>query len=127
MVRNPVPHDHRAPSPGIEQRNVVMKIRTVLMAIAATSALSTGAFAATHVDNAHDSGHPTTREQMSAACSALQSQYNSVIEGKIDTPKMDKASGLHAQGVDACNSNNSDIGVLKLKEALRELGVKPVN
>jgi hypothetical protein len=104
-----------------------MKIRTVLMAIAATSALSTGAFAATHVNNANDTNHPSSREQMTAACSALQSQYDSVIEGKTNSPKADKAAGLHAQGVDACNTNNTDIGVLKLKEALRELGVKPVN
>lgn len=102
-----------------------MKIRTVLMAIAATSALSTGAFAATHAENAHDTNHPSSREQMSASCSTLESQYNSVIEGKVSSPKMDKASGLHAQGIDACNSNNSDIGVLKLQQALRVLGVKP--
>ena len=99
-----------------------MKIRTVLMAIAATSALSTGAFAAT---NGHDTNHPSSREQMSASCAALESQYNRVIEGKIGSPKLDKASGLHAQGVDACNSNNSGIGALKLHQALRVLGVKP--
>lgn len=102
-----------------------MNIRTVLMAILATSALSTGAFAATHVGNARDTNHPSSRAQMSAACSALESQYDSVIEGKIDSPKMDKASGLHARGVDACNSSNSDIGVIKLQQALRVLGVKP--
>jgi hypothetical protein len=99
-----------------------MKIRTVLMAIAATSALSTGAFAAT---NAHNTNHPASREQMSAACSALENQYNSAIEGKINSSKMDKASGLHAQGVNACNSSNSDIGVTKLRQSLKDLGVKP--
>lgn len=99
-----------------------MKIRTLLMAIAATSALSTGAFAAT---DPHDLNHPTSREQMSATCSTLESQYNGVIEGKISSPKMDKASGLHAQGVNACDSNNSDIGVMKLRQSLKDLGVKP--
>ena len=96
-------------------------LRTVLLALAATSAISTGAFAA----NAHDTNHPSSRAQMSDRCSALESQYNSVIEGKLNAPKAHKAEGLHAQGVSACQSNNSDIGVLKLQQALRTLGVKP--
>jgi len=32
---------------------------------------------------------------------------------------------LHAQGVNACQSNNSDVGVIKLQQALRTLGIKP--
>jgi len=100
-----------------------MKIRTVLLAVAAVSTLSTAAFAADL--NPHDINHPSSREQMSAACETLQSQYDSVIEGQMNAPKATKAEGLHAQGVDACNSNNSDIGVQKLQRALRELGVKP--
>jgi len=94
-----------------------MKIRTVLLAVAATSTLSGAAFAAT--------GHPTSREQMSYSCSVLESQYNSIIEGKLDAPKADKAEGLHAQGVDACDSNNTGIGVQKLEQAVRALGAKP--
>ena len=98
-----------------------MKIRTVLLAAVATSALSGAAFAA----NAHDTNHPSSREEMSYSCSVLESQYNSVIEGKLSAPRADKAEGLHAQGVDACQSNNSDIGVQKLQQAVRDLGVKP--
>jgi hypothetical protein len=100
-----------------------MKIRTVLMAVAAVSALSTAAFAGDK--NPHDTNHPSSREQMSAACSALESQYDGIIEGRQSAPKASKAEGLHAQGVDACNSNNSDIGVQNLKQAVRDLGVKP--
>jgi hypothetical protein len=99
-----------------------MKIRTVLMAIAATSALSTAALAAA---NPHDQNHPSSRAQMSDRCSALESQYNSIIEGKMGSAKADKAESLHARGVDACNSNNSDTGVQKLEQALRALGAKP--
>ena len=98
-----------------------MKIRTVLMAIVATSALSGAAFAA----NAKDTNHPSNREEMSAQCSTLESQYNSIIEGKMGSAKVTKAEGLHAQGVNACQSNNSDIGVQKLERAVRDLGVKP--
>ena len=99
-----------------------MNIRTVLMALVATSALSTAAFAAA---NGHDTNHPSSREQMSAQCSALESQYNSVIEGNVNAPKADKAEGLHAQGVNACENNESGIGAQKLQQAVRDLGVKP--
>lgn len=95
-----------------------MKIRTVLMAIVATSALSTAAFA---TPNAHSTNHPSSREQMSDRCSALESQFDSITAGKLNT----KADGLYAQGVDACNTNNSDVGVQKLEHAVRDLGVKP--
>jgi hypothetical protein len=121
MVRNPVAHDHRAPSLGDQQRNLIMKIRTVLMALVATSALSGAAFAA----NPHDTNHPSSREQMSAECSTLESQYNSIIGGDLNAPKADKAEGLHAQGVNACENNNSGIGAQKLEQAVRDLGVKP--
>jgi len=100
-----------------------MKFRTVLLAIAATSALSTAAFAG--VSNPHDTNNPSNREQMNDRCSALESQYNSIIEGKMSSPKADKAEGLHAQGVNECQSNNTDLGVQKLERAVRDLGVKP--
>jgi len=99
-----------------------MKIRTVLLAVAASSALSTAAFA---VPNSHDTNHPSSREQMSESCSALESQYNSIVEGQMNAPQADRAEGLHAQGVNACENNNSDVGAQKLQQAVRELGAKP--
>ena len=99
-----------------------MKIRTVLLTFGAISALSTGAFAADR--NPHDQGHPSSREQMSASCSVLESQYDNLISGKTNQAT-DKAAGLHAQGVSACESNNTDIGVQKLQQAVRDLGEKP--
>jgi hypothetical protein len=124
MVRNPVAHETRAPALGINKGNLVMKIRTVLLAIAATSAVSGAAFANSD-KNAHDTNHPSSREQMSAQCSALESQYDSIVGGNMNAPKATKAEGLHAQGVNACENNNSDIGAQKLQQAVRDLGVKP--
>jgi hypothetical protein len=100
-----------------------MKTLTLLLAAAATSALSATAFA---VDKGpHDSGHPTSREQMTASCSMLESQYDRLIEDRMNEAKADEAEGLHAQGVSDCDSNNSGIGVLKLEQALRDLDAKP--
>ena len=101
-----------------------MKIRTVLLAVVATSALSGAAFAA-NLGTHGDVSHPSNREEMSYNCSVLESQYNSIIEGKMSAPRADKAEGLHAQGVNACQDNNSDVGVQKLQQAVRDLGVKP--
>jgi hypothetical protein len=99
-----------------------MKIRTVLLAVAAASTLSTAAFAAT---DSRDISHPSNREQMLAGCQALESQYDSIVGGRLNATKAHKAEGLHAQGVNACESNNSDIGVMKLHQAVRILGAKP--
>jgi hypothetical protein len=99
-----------------------MKIRTVLLTLAATSALLATAFAGT---NEHSTNHPTSREQMSAQCSSLESQYNSIVEGQMNAPQADRAEGLHAQGVNACENNDSAIGVQKLEQAVRDLGAKP--
>jgi hypothetical protein len=102
-----------------------MKIRAMLLAVAATFALSAAAFAGDK--GQHDSGHPTSRQQMTASCSVLESQYDKLIEGRMNEAKADKAEGLHAQGVSDCdcNSNNSGIGVQKLERAVRDLGAKP--
>jgi hypothetical protein len=100
-----------------------MKIRTVLMAMVATSALSGAAFAGSYSSGGES--HPSNREELNAQCSTLESQYNTVIDGKLNAKKADKAEGLHAQGVNACESNNSDIGVQKLQQAVRDLGVRP--
>lgn len=99
-----------------------MKIRTALLAMAAVSALSTGAFAA---DNSRDQNHPSSRQQMADRCSALESQYDSIIGANQNAPKVHKAEGLHAQGVDQCQSNNSTEGAQKLEQSLRDLGIKP--
>jgi hypothetical protein len=99
-----------------------MKIRTVLLALAATSTMSVAAFAS---PNNHDTGHPSSREQMSYSCSTLESQYNSIAEGTANTPMADRAESLHAQGVSACENNNSDVGAQKLHQAVLELGAKP--
>lgn len=100
-----------------------MKTRSLLLAVAAASTLSTAAFAAT---TSSDINHPSNREQMLARCSALESQYDGIVGGKLNAPKADKAGGLHAQGVAACESNNSDIGVMKLERAVHLLGARPV-
>ena len=62
---------------------------------------------------------------MSFACTTLENQYSKIIDGKSDSAVADKVEGLHAQGIDDCQSNNSDIGVQKLQEAVRLLGEKP--
>lgn len=100
-----------------------MQFRTALLAIVASSALSTAAFAA--VGNPNATNHPSSRAEFSDRCNALESQYDSIIGSKQNAPKLTVAEGLHARGIDQCNNNESDLGMLNLDRALHDLGVKP--
>jgi len=102
------------------------RIHAVLIALVASSALSTGAFAAVNgVNHANDEGHPTSRAQMSASCSALESQYQDASQDRQNAPKIGKADQLYSQGRNECNDNESSVGVQKLQQALRDIGVRP--
>ena len=102
------------------------RIHAVLIALVASSALSTGAFAAINgVNHANDEGHPTSRLQMSADCSALESQYQDAAQDHQGAPGIDKASELYSQGRNLCNDNEGSAGVQKLQQALRDIGVRP--
>ena len=102
-----------------------MQIRTALLAIIATSALSAAALAAPAANqdiNLRSAGHPTSREAMADRCSALESQYDGAILGR---PGAGQAAALHALGVDQCNADNGNLGVTHLQQSLRDLGLKP--
>ena len=74
----------------------------------------------------NDQGHPTTRQDVLDRCHILQRQYTSVIGGYQENPNYQAASQLHSEGVSACEDNEINVGETKLRTALRELGVKPV-
>ena len=102
-----------------------MRIAAVIVfALAAAAPFS--AMASTVIHNPHDQGHPTTRQDDATdRCTVLQSQYDSVIGGQADRPGIFMANKLHQAGVVACESNNIDVGAMKLEQALRQLGVRP--
>ena len=105
-----------------------MQIRTVLLAIAATSALSSAAFAAVNHTGPGDKsevGRPSSRSEMTDRCSTLESQYDGVIGGQANAPNIASAEHLHSIGVDACDANQRSLGVQRLEQSLRDLGVKP--
>ena len=102
------------------------RIHAVLIALVASSALSTGAFAAINgVNHANDEGHPSSRPQMTSACSALESQYQDAAQDHQNAPKIGKADQLYSQGRNLCNDNEGSVGVQKLQQALRDIGVRP--
>jgi hypothetical protein len=104
-----------------------MQIRTAVLAIVATSALSTAAFAAVsgRAQDSADAGHPSSREQVSDRCAALESQYSNAIGDRQHAAKLGRAEGLHSVGVAECESNQGETGAVKLEQSLHDLGVKP--
>jgi hypothetical protein len=101
-----------------------MKIRTALLGIVGTALLSSAALAAT---DARDANHPANHQEMADRCATLESQYQSAIDSHQNAAKFDRAQGLGASGTSECQSDQGDMGVHKLEQALSDLGVQPVD
>jgi hypothetical protein len=101
-----------------------MKIRTALLGIVGTALLSSAALAAT---DAKDTNHPANRQEMAARCATLESQYQSAIDSHQNVAGFDRAQGLGSSGTSECRSDQGDMGVHKLEQALADLGIKPVD
>src|SRR5690348_15274321 len=101
-----------------------MKIRTALLGIVGTALLSTAALAAT---DAKDTNHPANHQQMADRCAALESQYQSAIVSNPNAANFDRVQGLGSAGTSECQSDQGDMGVHKLEQALADLGIQPVD
>ena len=101
-----------------------MKIRTALLGIVGTALLSSAALAAT---DARDSNHPANRQEMADRCATLESQYQSAIESRQNAANFDRAEGLGSSGTSECQSDQGDMGVHKLEQALADLGIQPMD
>ena len=101
-----------------------MKIRTALLGIVGTALLSSAALAAT---DAKDTNHPANRQQMADRCASHESQYQGAITGNQGAANFDRAQGLGSMGTTECQSDQGAQGVLKLEQALADLGVRPVD
>jgi hypothetical protein len=99
-----------------------MNIRAALLAIVASSVFSAAALAAA---GANGENHPGSRPQMADLCSVLESQYNTVIGSHPDAAQAGVATDLASTGTNECNSNEGDLGVRKLEQALLDVGVTP--
>lgn len=102
-----------------------MKNVIACLGFAASAAISTAAFAASS-PNLHDMGHPSSRGNGDDRCSLLQKQYDAVAGDHLTDASFEAASTLHSEGVSACQANQSSVGAEKLEQALRQIGIKPV-
>jgi hypothetical protein len=101
-----------------------MNIRPLLLGIMGAALLSTAALAAANPNNQN---HPANKQQMADRCAALESQYENTIAHHQGAAGLDRAEGLGSIGTEQCHSNQGDIGVQKLDQALNDLGVRPVD
>src|SRR5262245_244427 len=103
-----------------------MKIRTALLGIVGTALLSSAALAATD-SNSRNTNHPANHEEMADRCQSLESQYQKAITGNPNAANFDHAEDLGSAGTSECQSDQGDVGVHKLEQALSDLGVQPVD
>ena len=101
-------------------------MKTAVILFLLSAALPLSASADSMILRRNDQGHPTTRQDVLDRCHTLQRQYTGVIGGYQDHPNYQAASRLESEGVSACEDNEINVGETKLRTALRELGVKPV-
>lgn len=97
-----------------------MNIRMAVLALAGTTLVSTAALAASGSTN-----HPASRLEMGDRCATLESQYNDALTRHPQAARLDRAERLGSAGTSECRSDQGDIGVHKLEQALIDLGVKP--
>jgi len=90
-----------------------MTVRTLIVAASAAALMSTAAFAASM----------TPAQQ----CTALEKQFDQEILKHATASKAAAAKTLRTDGGKLCQTGKSDDGVKKLKQALKDIGVKPAS
>jgi len=90
-----------------------MNARTLIVAASTAMFMSTAAFAAS----------------MSPAqqCTALENQFDQEIVKHATASKAAAAKTLRVDAGKLCQSGKNDDGVKKLKQALKDIGVKPMS
>ena len=101
-----------------------MRIRAIVIAGLGASLLSSAAWAADFGGRSVPD-HRNGRLESADQCAALESQYDAVIGSHQNASHIGRAEGLHATGLGECNSNDGSVGVIKLEQALKTLGVTP--
>ena len=90
-----------------------MIVRTLIGAALTAAFMSTAAFAASM----------TPAQQ----CTALQKQFDEEIVKHATASKAAAAKTLRVDGGKLCQTGKNDQGVKKLKQALKDIGVKPTS
>jgi hypothetical protein len=58
-------------------------------------------------------------------CKALQAQFDKAMETQWTAAKAANARAMRTKGANLCAAGNWDQGIVKMKMALKDLGVKP--
>jgi hypothetical protein len=90
-----------------------MNVRTLIVAASTAMFMSTAAFAASM----------TPAQQ----CTSLENQFDQEIVKHATASKAAQAKTLRTDAGKLCQSGKNDDGVKKLKQALKDLGVKPAS
>ena len=107
-----------------------MLARLIVPAVLSALVFSTAAYAAgntTTTPPAKDQNKVQTAAMKSAErCTALEKQFDGAITAHAKDPKVESARLLRTQGGELCGKGMHEAGIIKLDQALKDIGMKPV-
>jgi len=99
-------------------------------AILGLAILGTSVFAIASPGSAmNSSGHDERDNAVTPhmQCMSLQEQFDSVIKSHATAAKVTEAKSLRSDAGRLCAAGKSEDGIIKLRQALKDLGVPPKN
>jgi hypothetical protein len=106
-----------------------MFARLIVPAVAAALVLSTSAFAAATSTNSGpgkvENKVQTAAVNAAARCTGLENQFDLSIKTHGSAAKADSARMLRTEGGALCSKGEHEAGIVKIEQALKELGVTP--
>jgi len=97
-------------------------------AILGLAVLGTSVFAIAGPGSAmNSSGHDERGVAMTPymQCMSLQQQFDSAIKSHANAAKVTEAKSLRSDAGRLCTNGKSEDGIIKLRQALKDLGVSP--
>ena len=105
-----------------------MLARLIVWAVGAALLLSTAALAAGTTTNepAKDQNRiQTAAVTATQRCTGLETQFDDAINTHASMAKASSARLLRTQGAALCSSGQHESGIIKLQQALKDIGVEP--
>jgi len=105
-----------------------MNTRLIVPAVLSAVMISAPVLAGTTTyDKMAPSGHPVAKTAMvtpAARCTILESQFDAAIKTHESAAKANWAKTMRTEGGRLCASGNQSRGIVKLRDAIEDIGVK---
>lgn len=102
-----------------------MSTRKIFPAVVALALIGTPALAASVTGTRAPGAPDHERFTASMECDAYQQQFDQAIKSHAFVPMVEKAKTLRSDGGTLCSTGKETQGIIKLEQALKDLGVTP--